>query len=299
MRNYPIIRILATVLLVITSTFLFGQNHTESTERYVLIKMKSGETIIGKKLETNNTHFIIETESHDRLEIEQDEVKRFQYIEKEQIKNGKVWFKNPNTSRTLYSPTGYGLEKGEGYYQNWMIVLSHMGYGITDHITIGVGIMPFTLGLGLIASVTPKVSIPIVKNKINAGVGVQYNHILGTSMGIGYGVLTFGSKDRNFTLGSGFGFLEGEWAKRPIITASANFRLSNHFGLVSENWFVPFREYNQDFSQKATYGYEGLLTLGIRYMAKRVSVDLSMVKMPDIEFVVPMIGVTLPFRIKK
>ena len=32
--------------------------------------------------------------------------------------------KNPNPTRNFYGPTGYGLKKGEGYFQNIMVILN-------------------------------------------------------------------------------------------------------------------------------------------------------------------------------
>lgn len=299
MKNIFNFRIVAIFLLLVTTNFLFAQEQPTTSEEYIWIKTKDGQTIVGKVLERTASHFIIEKDNNDQVEIPHLDIKSFNQIEKSQIRNGKYWFDNPNASRNLYSPTGYGLRKGEGYYQNFMLFINHVGYGFSDNFTLGAGLIPFTFGEGAIFSITPKFSIPIVDNKVNAGLGVSYNHILGANGGIAYGVLTFGSRDRNFTVGSGYGMWEGDWAKRPIFTASATFRFNRNFGFVTENWFIPVEKGYNENTRSVNMGYAGFITAGLRYMHERFSVDLSVMTSPEIgSGTFPIVGVTIPFGTK-
>ena len=67
----------------------------------------------------------------------------------------RSWRKNPNPTFAvviphsldfgldfimLVSPTGFGLNKGTGYYQNTMLIYNHFGYGFTDHFSVNASI---------------------------------------------------------------------------------------------------------------------------------------------------------------
>lgn len=61
--------------------------------------------------------------------------------------------------------------------------------------------------------------------------------------GIAFLVVTFGERDRCFTLGLGLGYTKEEdedleFAEHPIIMFDGNARLSNSLALISENWII-------------------------------------------------------------
>jgi hypothetical protein len=54
------------------------------------------------------------------------------------------------------------MNKGEGYYHNFMVFINQATYGVTDNISIGGGLVPLFLFGGLTPVwITPKVSVPI------------------------------------------------------------------------------------------------------------------------------------------
>ncbi len=185
-----------------------------------------------------------------------------------------------------------GLKKGEGYYQNIWVLFNQVSYGVTNYFSIGAGIVPvFLFGGGATPVwITPKFSIPVVKDKFNVGVGALVGTVIGeaeTGFGLLYGLTTAGSRDMNITLGAGYGVSGSGWAKSPVISLSALARTGAKGYLMTENYY-----FNIDGEALV------LLSAGFRYVIKKAGIDFGLV-MPVQEdltfFAIPWLGVTIPF----
>jgi hypothetical protein len=135
---------------------------------------------------------------------------------------------------------------------------------------MGVGFVPLFL-FGSPSSpawLTPKISLPLSKDKVNLGLGA----VIGTSslgekgngFGIVYGSTTFGSRDNNVTFGMGYSYTSASMAKRPIFNFSALIRTSAKSYFISENYIIPS-------------GSSSLILLGFggRKMANRTGIDFG------------------------
>jgi hypothetical protein len=182
--------------------------------------------------------------------------------------SGELWADNPQSTRYFWAPNGYGLRSGEGYYQNVWILFNQVSVGISPHISLGFGMVPLFLWGADAAPVwvTPKISIPIVKDHFHLGAGALAVTAIGGGslepIGMGYGVGTYGSRDHNITLGLGYGFADGEWGRHPAITISAMTRRGKRSYLLTENYFV-----------SAGGETVGWVMVGGRYLASRISID--------------------------
>jgi hypothetical protein len=188
----------------------------------------------------------------------------------------------------LFAPSGFNLKKGEGYYQNSYLVLNSVNYGITNNISIG-GSIELLSTLSTLAEgsfrpvvlITPKVGFPVAKD-LNMGAGLLFvsipeidNNPL-TGAGIAYGIATYGNIEHNATLGLGWGFVDGYWAKRPLINISGMTRIRRNMSLVTENWIIPI---DNDFDQGRYYE---VVSYGVRFIGKTISVDLAFINNRDI-----------------
>ena len=119
-------------------------------------------------------------------------------------------------------------------------------------MTVGLGLVPtFLFGAGATPFwITPKVSIPVVKDKFNIGAGVLYANVVGSDVETGkgialaYGITTFGSRDKNMSIGVGYGWADGGWASKPTINVSFMARVSRNGYFLSENYFIPTQDGN-------------------------------------------------------
>jgi hypothetical protein len=214
-------------------------------------------------------------------------------LDKEKMVDDEYWMDNPQSTRYFFSPNAYGLKKGEGYYQNVWVLVNSFAVGVTDYFSIGGGMVPLFLFAGSPTPVwiTPKFSIPVSKDKFNLGGGALLGTVLGeqeTGFGILYGISTLGSKDKNVSLGLGYGYAGGSWAKAPMINLNTMIRFGPKGYFISENYFIQ------------TEGTTALIfTLGGRHIIQNAGLDYGLV-IPIISdmgsfIALPWLGITIPF----
>ena len=159
---------------------------------------------------------------------------------------------------------------------------------------MGVGIVPLFLFAGAPTPVfiTPKVTMPLVKEKFNLGLGGLFATVLGEgpSFGLAYGTLSIGSRDHNLAIGAGWGFSnDGGWTERPAIMLSGMTRVGKKGYLLTENYYLGFGGESSI----------GIISFGGRSVQKRLAIDYGLI-LPvgtDIgSFVgIPWLGITIPF----
>ena len=76
--------------------------------------------------------------------------------------------------------SSYSLKKGQAYYANTWLFFNDFYYGITDHISVGTGMMPLFLldGAPTPVWIKAKVAYPVMKNKFNVSAGLLGTTIL-------------------------------------------------------------------------------------------------------------------------
>jgi hypothetical protein len=261
------------------------------------IDTKDGNSYVGKILEITAEQVLIDTETLGVLTLKQINIKSIVEINPTTMKNGEHWFDNPQAARYFWAPNGYGLKKGEGYYQNVWVLANQVSVGVSDYVSIGVGMVPLFLFGGTATPIwfTPKVSIPIVKDKFNLGAGVMFATAIGedaTSIALPYTIATFGTRDRNTSIGVGYGWAGGQWAKNPTFTVGFMARVSRNAYFISENYYIPTAE--EDI---------GLLSVGGRKILKKVGLDwgffLPIISSMDRLVVIPWLGITAPLGKKR
>ncbi|NDK54998.1 hypothetical protein GWO68_03615 [Pontibacter sp. BT213] len=268
------------LLATIVCSPAFAQTDTTTTQTTApqrwMIETKDGSVYQGIYLGKDENGIRLQTESAGIITIPNDQVKSYRILDERNYKNGQYWYENPNSSRYLFGPSAFSLRKGEAYYQNTYLVLNSFNYGLTDNFTIGGGFELISTFSGEPTFfITPKYTFPVAE-KWRAGAGVLYlTSTLAddgfSGLGVGYGIVTYGNTDNNATLGLGYGYVDGEFASRPIVTLSGMKRVSRKLGLVSENWFVP----SEDISG-------GIYSYGLRFMGERITVDLAFLNNKDI-----------------
>lgn len=242
----------------------------------IIIETKDGSVIQGRFMGYTDDGIRVVTESTGEFVVLKSHITWMKVVEEDLYKEGKYWFENPNSTRYLFSQSAYSLKKGEAYFQNTYLVLNSVYYGITDNLTIGGGFeLMSALSGNPVFFINPKYSFRI-SDKLRAGIAALYVDASSRSsrvfsgISIGYGILTYGNTDDNITLGVGYGFVEQELANRPVFTLSGMKRLDSRIALVSENWIIP-RE-----------NYYGVYSYGLRFMGKKLTVDLALLNNPDI-----------------
>ncbi len=275
---------------LIVSFYIHAQDKQDSTYRF---ETKDGNEYIGKILSQDDTKIILRTGNLGDITLFKVDIIKMELVDEKKMNKGQYWNENPQAARYFWAPNGYGLKKGEGYYQNVWVFFNQVSYGITNNISLGAGIVPLFLFAGASTPIwiTPKVSFPVVKNKVNIGVGALLGTVIGeeqSSFGLLYGMSTFGSRDKNITVGIGWGFAGGEVGQRPTVNLSGMIRTSKSWYLMTENYYLDFGG-----------GGVGMLSFGARHMFKKLGLDFGLFvpfSTDDIGLVaIPWLGLTIPF----
>ncbi len=281
-------------LLILVAIFLFSSNifaqETTDIKNQLRIPDSTHVQVITTTDKSKNVGRIVKIGEEEivfkaefgTIVIPISKIKTIKEIPASSIKEGVYWFPNPNTTRLYFAPSARMLKQGEGYFADYYLFFPAFAYGITDNITIGGG-MSLLPGVDFDKQVfylTPKVGISATE-KFNLAAGALIMKIpdfdeetKSPLVGILYGVSTFGSTDGSFTLGLGYGFVDDDFADKPLVVIGGEKRLSRRIAFVSENWVMP--------------GVDNpLVSYGLRFFGEKLSVDLALMNILSDELIFP------------
>lgn len=256
-------RILTTFLLLFSAFLL----NTLFAQQQVRVLMKDGRVLSGKLLTQTDEDFIMDTPDKGKLNLSLQEIQEIREL------STPAWvFPNISSHQTFVGPTAFGLPKGSIQYANTMLFFHQFGYGFSDNFTLFGG----TEFISLLASLSsgefagpgfylrPHFTKAIRADKLAVGAGMLTYGALGTDFSLfaasPYLSFTLGSADRNISSNIGFAF-GTDIDPALVFAVAANYRISNKFGLMTENWFFP-----ADFSSSGIVS-----SLGCRIYGKRTA----------------------------
>jgi len=285
------------LLFVISGALLFLSIslQAQSMEEPVLVRIQTvqGNDFIGTVVSEDSEVVVLQTDSFGEIRIRKMDIKTRTLVDTTKIKEGVFWPDNLQSTRYFWTPNGYGLHEGEGYYQNIWVLYNQVSYGFTKRFSVSAGMVPLFLFYGGSTPIwiVPKFSIPVQHEKVNIGAGAFIGTVLGESeggFGIVFGTTTFGSRDRNVNLGLGWGYAGGSFADFPIINVSFMSRVGPKGYFISENYYINLYD-------------SGLLLLsfGGRRMLGNVGLDFALYLPFATEMdgfvALPLLGLTIPF----
>jgi hypothetical protein len=306
--------ILTTAILLLTISSLFSQTN-EVGKKYIY-EFRDGTTIIGTFDREEQGNIYIKDMQGKEVYIPSVMIAQKHEVTDDNLRNGEYWFPNLHDTRYFFAPTGFGLRKGEGYFNNLYYMFWQAQFGITDEFSIGGG----TSFLGMPATLNAKYSFNI-QNDINMALGYFWVGNLfwkgndRTFVSMPFAVVTKGSKENNITLGLGFNLDDNwlsdrqynpntdSWEEREVspidrftLNFGATFRTSRRFAFIAEAWVF---DLNSD--EVRVMGGPG-----IRYFRKvnRVTAkngagaktfDFQLLMNPESEGIIPMFGASQKF----
>ncbi len=281
---------LTIVCCILLSVQGFSQNKKDSVYR---VETVDGNEYVGKIISRDADGITLSTTQLGTITIKTADIKSMSAVGNVKIENGRYYFDNPQSSKYFFAQNGYGVKKGEGYYSNVWIFFNEVTYGVTNNFSISAGVVPLFLFSGAPTPVwiNPKLSLPVVKDKVNLGIGVYAGTVIGeenASFAFLYGNSTFGSRDKNITVGLGWGYADGDISKTPLITVAGMLRTGQHWYLLTENYYI-----------KISDGEGlGILSAGARFAARRVGIDFGLffpIQEDTGVFAAPWLGINVPF----
>ena len=295
-----ILILIFSLCLLITFSVTLTAQQTQDSLLYI-IETVDGNRYVGSVLSQDDETVRLRTKTIGDISIKRAQIGSMELLRSSGIAGNNYLPDNPFVTRYFVGASAYSLRKGEGYYQNSWIFYNNVTVGLTDHVDVGVGIVPtflFTLGSGnsvLPIWLTTKITLPVKKDKFNLGVGGAYANIIGEDTGDGggylFGVSTFGSRNKNVSVGIGWFYGAGEGlAERPTFSLGTLQRGSPKWAFVSESYYFGV-------------GDEGLVIIsaGARYLGDKISLDMSGVTFvytgggQEIFPILPWLSVSVPF----
>ena len=233
------------------------------------LRLHDGSTFLGRVVAETADSLTFVTTGGLRLELDRAQVRWLRPVTG-RVVDGELWPHDPNRTRLLLvSPTGRALRQGEAYISAFWVVVPFVGYGLTDNFTIAGGTPLLPDIIGRVFYLAPKLRV-LDTHAADVSVGAlaffASEAIDEGSIGVAYGVGTFGDPDRSITAGIGWGWAFGRgdpWVSDdPVVLVGGEYRVSRRVKLLTENLFLPAEG-------------EGLLTGGVRFMAESLAVDFG------------------------
>lgn len=238
---------------------------TDSTQLQVLT-LRDGSTLIGRISAVGADSLTVDA-SVGTFSLAIGSVTGVQYVSADRMRGGEYWFPNPNSTRLFFAPSGRMLERGDGYVSDYEVFFPGLAYGLTDNVSIGGGVSLIPAGLDQeLFYITPKIGGEVREN-VNLAVGAL---VVGgipdeATVGIVYGVGTFGPPDASITAGLGYGFAGTTIASNPVAMLGGELRVARRVSLVTENYVIV-----------KTNSANPLFSYGVRLMGEKMTVDLAL-----------------------
>jgi hypothetical protein len=253
----------------------------------VVVVLKDGQTLRGRLVSQDSSGVTIES-SGGRLQLAAASIQALAVPGS--VAAEGPWPRDPNRTRYLYSPSGFMLRQGEGYLSQTELLITSVGFGLTDWLTLQAGtILPWAIfqpsTMPFIVAVKAGGS---PSRYVHVAAGFQTLVIPGISelpaVGFLFGTLTLGTEDLHLGISGGppFAFDKGtSKLGSAVFSVSGNWRVSRSIALVSENWLVPV-----DNSTKVVG------SAAVRFIGERVGVDLGFIYPPGSPIPVPWLDFT-------
>ena len=301
--NIPqLVKMLLVFFIAVFSFFEIDAQEIIPDSYETIIKLKNGKEFKGKlKGETDSTFTLI---VEDIGELTFEKIKILSIDNKVNL-SSKVDSKGyvidyHNSTRSFISPTGYGLRKGQAYYENIYLAFNSFSYGVTDRFSIAFGGEFISLLVGgetPIFYISPRFNLEFGSDKGAFSVGAIYFSVPESNnrgIGLAQVALTLGSRNNNinFGIGAGFNFENNNNDNVLLFSLGTTLRLSKKLSFVTDNFVLSENDFDNDIV---------VLSAAIRIHFSKPGAALNVGLWRPVEDIgsllaIPMISATIPLN---
>jgi hypothetical protein len=234
------------------------------------VRLRDGSVLYGRVLVQDSVHVVLRTLGGTEVDAKRDRMISIR-VARGRLVGSEYWIADPNGTRLFFTSTGRALGKGEGYVSVYELFIPFVAYGVTDRFTIagGTPIVPGAIGRAFYLA--PKFTLVETERSAYAIGALSFaltEEISDGTVGLLYGVGTWGDRDNAVTFGAGWGYVWGRGASSlssaPVIVLGGERRVSRRVKLVTENWM---------YTGSGANG--GVFSGGFRFIGDRLSADLG------------------------
>ena len=287
----------------IDSDYMLKKGEEYVTGQKYIYEFRDGTIAIGTYIRSGEGNIYITDLSGEEMYIPKIMVAQIHEANKDNLRGDEYWFPNLHDTRYFFSPTAFGLKEGEGYYSHSYWLLWQFQYGFSDNFSLGGG----TSIVGIPASLNGKFNGEISED-VNAAAGWFWvGDLFGwtggdaeerTLINMPYGVVTYGSEEKNFTLGAGFN-LSDQFSgndDRLVLNAGATFRAGRRFAFVFEGWiFEPLTDEPSFLGGPGIRYFRKINRVTARNGAGASTWDFQLLMNPDFDGIIPTFGASRKF----
>ncbi|MCB9272408.1 MAG: hypothetical protein H6564_00110 [Lewinellaceae bacterium] len=269
MKRILLLRLLSFSAVLCLTHACYAQQEKLAPGRMVDVKLRGSEAFVGQYRGQDEGYYTIEEENGATLQLAKGMVKSIEVIPPGRFFDGEYWREPIASFQNLLTPTAFSLKPGEVLYKNISLAYNQVSVGITERTSAGVLFTGWNaLGaLNPVYGITAKVLLtpPGAPARIAAGalaISIPDDNKVVVDAAVVYGIVTFGTPDRNFSFGLGQGSIDRKWTSQPAYTLSAHYRTGKRVALIAEGWAIP--------TVDATVG-----TLGLKALGRKVDWSVS------------------------
>lgn len=302
-------RISGILFSLIFSFLLFTKSYTsfaQSDNTRYEIQTEDGNIYRGVIMEKEISSIKFNTDNIGIITIKFDDIKKIEklnnsssstnqaayYRTPEEVQQDEDATKEQHPAPQVYliKPSSFGLKKGEAYYQNIWLLFNAVNIGLTDYMSLGIGgILIPSIDTSIPAWISPKFTIPVMKDKVHLGLGSVNGAFLGNdpySFGMLYGDIGVGSDYNHVSFGLGTTYDDGRWLDEAVFTFSGVLRLGRSFSITTENYVL------KEQSFYSAYAYH--------HLSPQVVLQYGLIIQNDNfdSFTIPMLGILVPLNVK-
>ena len=256
-------KLISLFVFLLFSLNLSAQSDPQlNTEVRVEVVTKTGDRFSGFLVSQDETRLVLLT-GFGKISIDKKDIHKLDYVDQNKtgLYRNLTSSSEHSGSHYLFGQSGFGLKKGQAYYENVYLFLNSYTVGLTDNFSLSAGIELFSLFAGEPPGLflTPKVHFPF--NGGAFSLSPSFIYVDGSTVGLIQSAVTLGNLDKNFTIGVGYGLSFGSesFGSNDSIVAisfSGVTRVSERISLISENVLL------------LEQGIDALFSLGIRVHSK-------------------------------
>ncbi len=276
MKNFPknCLRCLLFTLLLVLKMAVVQAQTTDSIP--VKIILHDGTELIGTIKKEDATNILLDSELVGEVNIPRTAVQMVIPLERMGA-GGKYrfnyWKKSPLEATNLGGPTGFGQRKGSGYFRNSLLFFNQFNYGVTDHVSIGIGsflvpvIMPSMVSVKLsMPYKTGKGSVALMGSYFSSGPFFVFETDSGSQNFFSlYGLNSWGTRANQLTVGTGYAFRKGAGNDRYFFYSASYLRRWNaRYAFLTENHFL-----------RTPTGFTVPTSAAVRYFKKRIALEIG------------------------